>query len=61
MGSGTTAIAAESCGRSWIGFEISQDYCKMANERIEAARRQTVAHGAESLRPVSTVLHEKAV
>jgi site-specific DNA-methyltransferase (adenine-specific) len=39
IGSGTTAVAAELCGRSWIGMEISQDYCKMANERIKAARK----------------------
>jgi modification methylase len=38
MGSGTTAIAAESCGREWIGVEVSKDYCKLANERIIAAR-----------------------
>jgi site-specific DNA-methyltransferase (adenine-specific) len=39
MGSGTTAVAAEECGRSWIGIEISPEYCKMANERIRADRR----------------------
>jgi modification methylase len=39
IGSGSTAIAAESCGRSWIGIDISADYCRLANERIKAARR----------------------
>lgn len=39
MGSGSTAIAAEACGRSWIGMEISADYCKLARERIEINRR----------------------
>ena len=39
MGSGSTAIAAEVCGRKWIGLEISKDYCKIARERIEVARR----------------------
>ncbi len=39
MGSGTTAIASEACGRSWIGIDISPDYCKLADERIKAARR----------------------
>lgn len=39
LGSGQTAIAAEVCGRSWIGIEISKDYCKLAKERLEAARR----------------------
>ena len=36
MGSGSTAIAAETLGRDWIGIDISEDYCKMAEERIRA-------------------------
>lgn len=39
MGSGSTAMAAEALGREWVGIEISKDYCKLANERIEANRR----------------------
>ena len=38
IGSGTTAIAAESSGRNWIGIDITKDYCKMAKERIRSAR-----------------------
>lgn len=38
MGSGSTAIAAEAEGRDWIGIDISKEYCKLANERILAAR-----------------------
>lgn len=38
LGSGTTAIAAEACGRDWIGIEISQDYCRLAEERIKAEK-----------------------
>ncbi|HXG64428.1 MAG TPA: site-specific DNA-methyltransferase [Blastocatellia bacterium] len=38
IGSGTTAIAAEACGRDWIGIEISKKYSKLAQQRIEAAR-----------------------
>ena len=38
MGSGTTAMAAESCGREWVGMELSGDYCKLAKERILAAK-----------------------
>ena len=38
LGSGTTAIAAEMCKRNWIGFDKSSDYCKLARERIQAAR-----------------------
>ena len=39
IGSGTTAIAAEAARRDWIGMDISEDYCKVARERIQAARR----------------------
>ena len=35
MGSGTTAIAAESSNRQWIGIDISSKYCGMAKQRIE--------------------------
>jgi len=35
MGSGTTAVAAYQIGRRWFGCEISEEYCKIANKRIE--------------------------
>ncbi|MEG9884592.1 MAG: site-specific DNA-methyltransferase [Hyphomicrobiales bacterium] len=35
MGSGTTAIAAESNNRQWVGIDISQNYCDMARKRLE--------------------------
>jgi DNA modification methylase len=35
MGSGTTAVASKLNNRRYIGFEINEDYCKLANERIE--------------------------
>lgn len=38
IGSGTTAISAEACDRDWIGIDSSKDYCKVARERIRAAR-----------------------
>jgi modification methylase len=34
MGSGTTAISAIKHKRNYIGIDISDDYCKMANKRI---------------------------
>lgn len=39
MGSGTTAIAAERHGRNWIGVEINRDFARLAQRRIELARR----------------------
>ncbi len=35
MGSGTTAVAAINNGRDYIGIDVSPEYCKMAEERIE--------------------------
>ncbi len=34
MGSGSTAIAAKKCGRSFIGFDISEEYITLANARV---------------------------
>jgi len=34
MGSGTTALVARLLKRQFIGFEISPDYCKMAEDRL---------------------------
>ena len=41
MGSGTTAIAAKMLGIDWIGIEIAQEYCEMANERLSAWKPET--------------------
>ena len=34
MGSGTTAAVAKKLNRQYIGYEILEDYCKIANDRI---------------------------
>ncbi len=34
LGSGTTALAAISAGRNYIGSEISLEYCKIIDERL---------------------------
>lgn len=40
MGSGTTAAACIKTGRQYIGFELSEEYCKIAYRRIEAAKKE---------------------
>ena len=35
MGSGTTAKMAKLNGRKFIGFELSKEYCEIAENRIE--------------------------
>ena len=42
-GSGTSAVAAETLGRRWIGIELSENYTNIAKERIKpfvASNRQ---------------------
>jgi site-specific DNA-methyltransferase (adenine-specific) len=35
MGSGTTAKAAIAANRKYIGSEISEEYCKIIDKRLE--------------------------
>jgi site-specific DNA-methyltransferase (adenine-specific) len=35
MGSGTTAIAAKKLGRNFVGIELSKEYIKLAEKRLE--------------------------
>ncbi len=39
-GSGTTARSAHLLGRNWIGSEISEEYCEIANRRLESLLAQ---------------------
>ena len=36
LGSGTTAVAAKQTGRVYIGCDISQEYCGIAEQRLES-------------------------
>jgi site-specific DNA-methyltransferase (adenine-specific) len=40
MGSGTTAVAALSRNRDFIGIEISKEYCKLADSRIDEYKKK---------------------
>lgn len=33
-GSGTTTKVAKELNRSWIGFDLTDEYCKIAEERL---------------------------
>ena len=43
-GSGTTGIAAILEGRQFIGFELSQEYCDIANARIAYHQKEQSTH-----------------
>lgn len=34
MGSGTTAVAAKMLGHDWLGFELNETHCRVANQRV---------------------------
>ena len=40
-GSGTSIVAASDLGRKYIGFDISEEYCELANKRLEMHKAQT--------------------
>lgn len=40
VGSGSTAVAALEVGRNYIGFEISREYCDIAEERVREETAQ---------------------
>jgi len=39
MGSGSTAIAAKLTGRHYVGYEVSAEYCALAEKRVASATR----------------------
>ncbi len=41
LGSGTTAVAALRTGRRFIGIEIDEHYCSVAQKRVDAELAQT--------------------
>ena len=40
LGSGTTALAAKQLGRSYLGIDISEEYCQIARERVMQVQPQ---------------------
>lgn len=40
IGSGTTAAISKETGRNYIGFDISAEYCKLAEKRVESTYQQ---------------------
>lgn len=40
LGSGTTAVVAESLGRDWLGVELNPDFAAIASARVKARRAE---------------------
>lgn len=44
-GSGTTLAVAKKLGRQWLGFELSEDYVRFGNERVDSVREGDELNG----------------
>ncbi|MEO1497635.1 MAG: DNA methyltransferase [Planctomycetota bacterium] len=44
-GSGTTLAVAKKLGRRWLGLELSSDYAKYGNERVDGATDEETLNG----------------
>ena len=48
MGSGTTGVAAVTCGRRFVGYEITPEYQERAMQRIHATQMEQLYESATS-------------
>jgi DNA modification methylase len=53
LGSGTTAVVAETLGRRWWGTELNPLFVEATRQRVEATR-DLLSHTPSSVKPVST-------
>ena len=45
LGSGTTSVVAKKIGRHWCGVELSEEYCLLAEKRLELADSEKSIQG----------------
>ena len=59
VGSGTTAVAALLEGRQFIGMDVSEDYCRLAQQRVDAVARELA--GTPTLAETPSAIEVKAM
>ena len=59
MGSGTTAVSAQRCGRQFVGFELNPVYCAIIAERLAAAQAQPMVNNNQPTEPIRARLPGK--
>jgi len=52
MGVGTTAVAAQRCGRQFVGFELNPAYCEIITRRLLAPEGQLTIQNNQPTEPV---------
>ncbi|MEO7030925.1 MAG: site-specific DNA-methyltransferase [Herbaspirillum sp.] len=56
MGSGTTAVAAQRCGRHFVGFELNPRYCEIIAHRLISPEAQRTTQANQPTEPVRAKL-----
>jgi site-specific DNA-methyltransferase (adenine-specific) len=52
MGSGSTAVSAQRCGRQYVGFELNPEYCEIIQQRLTEPYAQRTTNNNQPTEPV---------
>lgn len=58
LGSGTTAVACKELGRNYIGFEINENYYKIATDRLNGITQQEIREKEDGILNIFDFMEE---